>query len=311
MSEPPIDHFGRMNAEFYAQEPADYFRDRLDLLALRVSRRDSLRDLIAEGLAFENIRVSRADDDPEVTEDQVRARTTQFLITESQVLMHHCAEALIRLFLGHMGRPECPWLEVAALQDFRVFREQLDELTNSDWPQDLRDAAADVFLGGVPAKHHAGFDAALTTVIRVIRMLASRLSADKALYNSAKHGMTVIGGEGSVFFVDQDGAAFTGSDGAQVVFLEKERISKREARWHQTTKWLNPEQAVWLTQLAITQMDALWTVARGHYLGEPLGRIPVVTEEAVEAAANGFPRPGPLRQWRLIVATETTGQSSS
>ena len=45
------------------------------------------------------------------TEAESEALLNAYVTTESEVLLHHAAEALLRLFLAHRGWPVCPRLE--------------------------------------------------------------------------------------------------------------------------------------------------------------------------------------------------------
>ena len=99
--------------------------------------------------------------------------------------------------------------------------------------------------------------------MRLLRLLAQRLRDDKNLYNSAKHGVTSLAGEGSLHFYTEDWEPLmVGAKGVNVVYLEHEGTKKSGYTWCQKTQWLIPEQAAWLANLAILQMEALWTVAQ-------------------------------------------------
>jgi hypothetical protein len=105
--------FDRQNELFYSQQPTSYFRDRLTLLGLRAARSDELADVIGDGFVWGKLHIGGGDDE-DLSEDEEETRLTRFVITESQVLLHHTSETLIRMFLAHAGRPQCPWLEMAA-----------------------------------------------------------------------------------------------------------------------------------------------------------------------------------------------------
>jgi hypothetical protein len=296
--------FDRQNQLFYSQEPTSYFRDRLTLLGLRAARSDALAEVVGDGFVWGQLKIGGGESQ-ELSSEEEEARLTRFVITESQVLLHHVSETLIRMFLAHAGRPQCPWLEMAALMDFKTFRAQVAELSAPLWPQGLRDDVADVFLGGTSTTEPTpGWDDAVDACVRLLRMLARHLNADSNLYNAAKHGMTLVPGEGYMGVFDEDGSAVTGSDGTQVVYLERDRVNRGEFKWFQTTRWLNPQQAVWVTTMAISQIEALWTVARWHYLDEPYEGLNLVTAEALDSAVHGFPKPGAITQFRQVIGVE-------
>jgi hypothetical protein len=189
--------------------------------------------------------------------------------------------------------------------DFKTFRAQVSELAASSWPRALRDDVANVFLGGTSTAEPAPWwDETVDACVQLLRMLARRLNADSNLYNAAKHGMTLVPGEGYLGVFDEAGTPVTGSNGTQVVYLERERVDRGKFKWHQTTRWLNPQQAIWMTTLAISQIEALWTVARWHYLDQPYEGLNLVTAEALDAAVNGFPKAGSITQFRQVIGVE-------
>lgn len=299
--------FQRLNQEFYATKPSTYFRDRLTLLAVRAARTDALGALMEEGIQWGQIKIvhdrSACGPDDAATEEADRQR---FVATESQMLLHHASEALLRMFLAHECQPECPWIEMASLLNHREFRAEVTELAKRVWPQERIDAIGHVFIGVVPDDPSHDWTEHRDAAVRLIRVLANRLNNDSNLYNSAKHGLTSLAGSGSLTFVSDSGEPFLGVDGVNVAFLEREGTRKAGHTWYHRTQWMNPEQAAWLTRLAITQMEALWTVAKWRYLNEapPDGRIQLVTNEALDTARSGFQRSGSVTSWRRAVAQE-------
>lgn len=305
MSRP--DTFQRLNEEFYASTPSTYFRDRLKFLAIRAVRPDVVEAAIGEGVQWGPLRLVHDDADPAPDAAALEeAAQTRFIVIESQVLLHHVSESLLRMYIGHAGRPACPWLEMASLKDPGEFPKLVGDLAQPTWPQEWLDSVGDVFLGGVPADPPDEWLQARTNAVRLLRYLAARFNADSQLYNAAKHGMTSIGGTGSVHVIpDGGGEAVTAANGVNIVFLEREGRRKTGYTWFHKSQWLSPEKSVWLTQLALIQMDALWTMARWHYLDQPPpDRLQVLGGEALEALKT-FNLGGPLQSFRREVATET------
>jgi hypothetical protein len=90
--------FQQLNKRFYTADPADYFRTRLSTLMLVAGRPGDLLGLLKEGVEYGRIR-SQADTNAEVD----AAGIDRYVTVESQVLLHHVAEALIRLFLAQIS----------------------------------------------------------------------------------------------------------------------------------------------------------------------------------------------------------------
>jgi len=293
------DHNRRLNEEFYSTHASHYFRHRLAFLALQAGKPQAVEDLLAEEFAWGSVKFSS----PKNDQDGLEARTSKFVITESQVLLHHASEALFRLFIAHAGAPACPWLEIASLTSFKTFHKYLDAFRADPWRADLTNDAAHVFLGGRPTNADEQWNEALQSSVRLIRLLANRFHADRNMYNATKHGMAVTAGEGSIGIFTEDGRPVINTDGTQVTFLEHETTSDHK-NWYRKAQWFNAPQAAWLTELALNQIDLLWDVAKHRYLGAPLDGLNVVTPEAIDAALNNFPATGSVRSYRTLIATE-------
>lgn len=273
-----------LNTQFYAGNPASYFRSRWHLLMLAAGRPADLERLLADGVEYDELTARIELDEAEDPEGE--RLHLAFLVTESQVLLHHTSEALLRLFLGHAGRPPCPWVECATLLDFRVFRREVADLTNRRWPPARRADVSRVFLGCEPRDEDAAWEGAVNASERLLRLLAARLNDDANLYNSAKHGMTVIGGTAAVAVGLEGGEATFGTDGPSIAFLENVWKDKQRV-WRETTRWFSIRQALWLTSLAITQIDALWNVAKAVYTGADVKGVELVTNEGIDIVTTG------------------------
>ena len=319
-----VDHFKRLNEEFYANNPSTYFRDRLQMLVLRAANPKLIDENITENTVWGQLRVTAvkpADDSPEAAA-KAEAEHSRFLVTESEVILHHVAEALLRMYLAHEGAPECPWLEIAAMQVPRKFREELEELAATTWPEDRMKAAGWVFLGNVPEDPSEEWVQLRDAAVRLLRALARRVNEDSQLYNSAKHGFTALGGSSSMFFLPADPTQpvpeFTAeliereavqfANGVSISFLERTG-TRREGNvtWHHKTQWVNPERTAYLAQLAIIQMEALWTVARRRYVPDAShdDGVHLVTHEALDLLKKFDRSGGPGQSFRTTVATET------
>jgi len=293
----------RLNRFFYSQPPMPYFNDRLTLLALRANKPDELAEL-ASGIEWGQLRL-RTSTRADIAEHELARATTSFVMTESQTLFHHAAETLVRLFLSHRDQPECPWLETAAFLSFAKFKKELDTLASPVWSPQLKREVEFVFLGGSPKKPDEQWKVAHAAAERFLRHIAGRLLSDKNLYNSSKHGLTAIGTEGSLAMFTDEGEQVMATEGSQVVYLEKGEAKTKDAgKWFETTRWIDPRQTVWLTQLTLSQMEALWHVAKFHYIDGPLDGVELVTDEGIDMAISGFPRTGSFTSFRRVIAVE-------
>lgn len=317
--------FHQLNEEFYSgNTPSTYFRDRLTLLALRAAKPEALVDAAGNGILWGQLWIASDDEgNAEMPEGYEDAARTRFIATESQVLFHHTVEALLRMLLAHEGRPECPWLEIAAQKDHGAFRVAVAELAKSSWSEERTARIAEVLMGGVPKEPTPEWIEHRDNAIRLIRMLAARLNSQSTLYNAAKHGLTMIGGTASIHFVpaaqnpdepEFDPAApsarvinergVVGANGINDVYLEREGKAKTGYTWHHVTRWFSPEEAALLTHVSLILMDALWAVAKVRYLDQaPPVRMQWINGEVFDALGK-IERGGPIQTWRRQVATE-------
>src|SRR5690242_12770909 len=85
-----------LNSEFYSADPAAYFRTRTRLLFLAAGANRQLDELLTAGVFYEGLILKLGSEDPEDPDDERQLQN--FLITESEVLLHHASEVLLRLY---------------------------------------------------------------------------------------------------------------------------------------------------------------------------------------------------------------------
>lgn len=287
-----------LNRRFYAEPPSDYFTPRLANLIWHEERWDDLRALLETPSKLGIVQLGGFDAMDENDAEETRDR---FVATESMVLLHHIAEALVRLFLAHRDLPAVPWIELAALTSFREYRSRLESDIIDN--RDLHTSVEAVFLHGVeddvPVELAQGFYTAL------LRKLTHRLLDEGRAYNSAKHGLAVRGGHTSLTVTprgleDTPGASLGLGHGPAVEHLEWEPVPDGRL-WKITTRWVDVARNVALAYLALQAINTLWTVARARYLGqvEPGIWLPSVSlEEMLPPRRSGA---GTSMSWNLGV----------
>jgi hypothetical protein len=116
--------------------------------------------------------------------------------------------------------------------------------------------------------------------------------------------MAVLSAETGMSLSDED-TGF-GHQGSSVAFLESSRWQDNKRAWTLKRTWVSIRQAMWLAQLAISEIDALWAVARARYRGAALDGVQAVTSAAVESGITGdmADRSG-ITSFSLVVAVET------
>lgn len=280
-----------LNHEFYSGDPAQHLASRIHYLMLVAARGDEVDRLLAQGLKLGRLSLlSGGGDGPTPTE------RSAFVTAEAQTLLHHSAEAMLRLYLAHRALPECPWVELAGLTNFRTFKEHVSKLATGPWTEQDRARLVDVFLGnveGTPEK----FDEAKDALQQFIVTLAHHYLNGSNSYNAIKHGFAVQAGRHRItvgiaqgdessdqprdYSNDLDSDLRFESTGETVTYLEHSRGDAARS-WRLTTAMMNAEHALAIAQFAVTEIEALWMVARHRYTGAPMpAQVPCLNRENV------------------------------
>lgn len=290
--------FDQLNRSFYAAEPAAYFRTKVLVLGLLIARSDELNSML-DGLTIEDLVLS-APSGPATAEDE--RNHLAYLVTESESLVHHLAETLVRLFLAHREVSACPWFAVAELKQFQEFKAQASALVASRSSDELLDQVLDVFIGG---DDDARAREAGITVRRLLVQAAERITKDANAYNSVKHGLAVQAGEAGLT-LSSDQGSILGVQGPAITFLEMEN-SDEGTDYYVTTTWTDLRSNLLLAQLLVVAIDALWTVARARYTGAPITGVELPSAEALQSLIDSPTRPN-VRNFRHKVATRPRGR---
>lgn len=259
----------KLNEKFYRSEPFEYFRRRLDSIILSSADSSKLRAAVSEGLRFGSLQISG---EPEPYDFE---QAKNYVALESVVLLHHVSEALFRLYFAHEKLSLCPWLEVARLRQFSLFKKKLNNFRDSLGDPEVRRSILNVFRGlhdpgklppEIPADRWEDDNEALFFLLET---LVARLLDESNLYNAAKHGLAVIGGDvGVSLSVELPEGVEIANSGPSLTFLEVvEHQHGRDRRWSESLRWVRSESNLGLISFAITQMETLWAVARSRYLG--------------------------------------------
>lgn len=264
--------FRGLNDRFYAADPADYFGRRHIALIVAAGHPGELDALFRSGTKIGEFAVpAAATPRSEPTEAEVRDRH-RYVVAESQVLLHHVAESLMRIFFAHAGDPPCPWLELARVRRPGAFKAKLKHFLEEPARGRTKPIGRVFFGNSRPSAKTPTrtWVRGRRNIDRLLRYFAELLLSDAELYNAAKHGFAVQPGthgmqlgDGSVIKVEGDA----------VENLELLRSDPNHDRWAVTTTWVEIDRSLLLVYLATTLLDALWRVARARYLSIPPGPI--------------------------------------
>jgi hypothetical protein len=290
----PPEVAARLNDAFYrAAPPHQYFELRLiSLLAMDALSGDARVEDLPSSTLGEAALGRELEFDPDVLE---RSSLDEYAAAESQVLLHHASEALLRAFLGHLGFPSCPWLEIASLSNFRVFKERVQEVVSTP-RTDLERLVDDYFFGSaldVDTEMRRDF---VAVTAETIAAAGHRVLEDAPLYNAAKHGFAVLAGRHLVEWRMEPDPQETPEDrrareavsdwlrdeGLTLESLEWRPGDAADGRsWQRALRFVDPDHDVALSWLVIRVLGNVWRVAQARYAGG--GEVRICHLDAEEA----------------------------
>jgi hypothetical protein len=282
--------YHRLNERFYKMSPYTYLDMRLKSLVLMASGSEKLDDLLAEGVSYQDLTLSEPEPANQLELDKYAA-------LESTVLLHHACEAMLRLYLAHEYRTECPWLKLAATTSPRDFKSQVrklgTELTSRDRIADMLEAfsyTADwTKFDGATEDVWLSHEAAL---VQLVDYAIREVLNNANVYNAAKHGLAVQPGEVSFSLGGRPGhKPLIRQDGPALNHLEMSGNAD-DRHWQLRTTWVNPLSNLARVHLMTLQIRNLFEAGRSQRkLGQP-ERFEPLKKKEVEAVLTHGQKPG-------------------
>lgn len=297
--DPEDEQVARFNESFYRSDPADYLRTRFQLLMLTGGKRSQLEELLAEGVEFAGVTIGptgpEVDHAGDADDDSALG---PFLTIESQQLLHHAAETVLRLFLVHASRATVPWVELSSQRSFSKFKREVES-------EFIDEAPAAELIGYVcfgnrirpPDVDPADWDGAVSGIRAFLRSFAECFLDDANLYNSIKHGLGVTAGE-AVALID----AHQVGHGPSIEYPESAAWAGDGTRtWSLTTRWVDVGQSIGLTFVAIRMIETIWSIGRFRHIGGP-SAAEIFFPSAVRPDDLRGPDRPPMRRmsWHLL-----------
>lgn len=262
------EQFPEMNRSFYGTRPWQYFRQRQRYLLLAAGAPEKLSEIGREGVKVGRLAYTLTDDADGGTEEEENRKS--YLLAESEVLMHHASETLLRIYLAHEGLPECPWLNMARVRSPGEFKQRVEKrFARSDVGAN-RVQLAQVFFGTdqreniTPTPDADAWEQGIANIESFLRHYA-RHFLDPDSYNALKHGLAVQTGEAGMQLGDGD---LIKVHGTALEFLSLRRDQHGRQRWNMTTRWIDVDKTMTFVYLATALIESIWNIARARYLGE-------------------------------------------
>jgi hypothetical protein len=250
----PLDsNYPELNAAFYAGRPWEYFRQRLVHLAAVAAKpgETPLTGPFAVGPVTIGMQAPETDRYP--TPSQT------FVAIESEVLLHHAAETLLRLIYAHAEPHPCPWLRMSAMFRADQFKKWVKRLVRD--PK-LTEIAAEVFGRSEACPNGP------TNEAEWIRVFAWHF-LNAGCYNAAKHGMALGGGAEERIVRVEDQEVFR-AKGAALSWLAKWPLEgdERPRRWTRASRLFSVEAYLIMVETAAQLMEGVYVNGRALHLDE-------------------------------------------
>lgn len=276
--------FSELNATFYGDDPSEYLLTKIEAVTLMLAPAEALAP------AYDSERVvgvSRRGSAP-VPSKEARDR---YVRTECVLVLHHACEMLLRLYFAHVEKQDCPWLGMAASVRFAEFKTKVSTALRTGFD---RDDVGQVFLGGVdPGEADLDvevdeFDDTIVAWQLLLETAADTVLSESFLYNSAKHGLTVVHTDESTRMAvtpPDGGTPIQLASGSQLTYLHKPETpgAKGRPEWWVSLTHTLPDQDIEVSFLIQRAVSSLWNVARRRYTGQP-GEVTIVAAGAVRDA---------------------------
>lgn len=264
---PAVASLQKLNRDFYRRSPSSYFLFRLRNLLLSAGRGLELEQMLGEGVEVGVFKLSAPDGARlESLDEEQRESQHAFVTLETEVLLHHAAETLLRLYLAHEHAPPCPWISMSRERSPRRFKNKVGNLLERLQTPDGCKRMAVVFFGTADRLTFGQDGPSEDKWMKLIDSTRTWLSwfgryiLDGDVYNAAKHGLGVYPQRVSLT-VEVDGEQFLGGAGPCLEYLQSVREEEGRRQWKRTTKWLEWDRLFGSIHIACQLIDRLWTVA--------------------------------------------------
>lgn len=260
-----------LNQDFYSREPSAYFLFRLRNLVLSAGCGLELEQLVAGGVEVGVFHLAGNDTrrpsslDEEQEEDQ-----HAFVTLETEVLLHHVSETLLRLYLAHEQSPPCPWISISRERSPQRFKQKVEELLKRLDTAEGQEQMCLAFFGTADRStfgEEAPTEETWEELIDSSRLWLSwfaRYFLDSDVYNAAKHGLGVYP-QRIALKVEIDGHPLLDGSGPCLEYLHSVVDEDNKRQWRRATKWVQWDRLFGAIHVACQLIDRLWTVARVHY----------------------------------------------
>ena len=278
--------FPELNSTFYTADPAGFLRLRIEALSLMALPQKNLQPAftVERRIGTLTLPPSLPPDDDE---------RERYIATEAEMIIHHAAEMILRMFFAHVEAPDCPWLGMASSTSFAEFKKKVEKSLSDGFN---REDVALVFFGGSDPRDAAirvtdeEFDDAVEGTQLLLSHSAQKLLSESFLYNAAKHGLTTVQlDEGTKLSIETGGEEILLHEGRMHTYLHKPaapNAPKDGPKWHLSMTACMPDQNLAVALAIYHAIQNVWHVARRRYTAQR-GQVTLISAATIEESIFG------------------------
>lgn len=204
----PRNPIPEINKTFYRDYDEEYFVSKAILLGSMVANPKSMKEHLGSEYSVGKLKVNNL----KTTQKWLKGYAKREIVINS----YHAIESFFRLFFAHVEEPECPWIGVEQMKNFKEFKGRIEKLLKREYFKNDHDKAVAEILFGSRSMYSNATDDDWNENVKKAVELVDRLGYDilnNQDYNVYKHGAALLDtqfgfklGDGKVLGADKQDA---------------------------------------------------------------------------------------------------------
>ena len=129
-----------INKIFYRDYDEDYFVNKAVFLGSIVAEPKPIKEHLNKGYSIGKLKVGKGN----ITQKWLVGFAKREIVINS----YHSIESFFRLFFAHVEEPECPWIGVEQMKNFKEFKKRIDDLLKRNYFKgDHNESVANILFG--------------------------------------------------------------------------------------------------------------------------------------------------------------------
>ena len=252
----PRNPIPEINKTFYRDYDEEYFVSKAILLGSIVANPKSMKEHLGSGYSVGKLKVNNL----KTTQKWLRGYAKREIVINS----YHAIESFFRLFFAHVEEPDCPWIGVEQMKNFKEFKGRIDKLLKREYFKGDHDKAVAEVLFGKRSMYGNATDDEWNENVKKAVELVDRLGHDilnNQDYNVYKHGAALLDtqfgfklGDGKVLGADKQDAFMYLSSTTEKT---PDKLVKKFSKTFKFMRWQNRVASTYMAGQLIHNMLTL------------------------------------------------------